>query len=103
MSNAAHTIEEQSVGGGTHRTDALGNDALPPIAGPAANENAPTSPATVLHPTRSRSDRPQLELRHVGDGRAFIRALARIIVRGELISAGLIAAPEPCADNTRAG
>lgn len=37
---------------------------------------------------------PFVELRHTGDGRAFVRALARSIVRAELIAAGVIAAPE---------
>lgn len=38
---------------------------------------------------------PLLELRPAGDGRAFVRALARVIVRGELIAAGVIATPDP--------
>jgi hypothetical protein len=37
---------------------------------------------------------PRLELRPVGDGRAFIRSLARSFVRRELIAAGVIATPE---------
>ena len=48
-------------------------------------------------------DAPILELRVVGDGRAFIRALARIIVRRELISAGLIADPDPCLVDAQTG
>lgn len=53
-------------------------------------------------------DRPILELRLVGDGRAFLRALAGILVRRELIEAGAIPDPERCKavptrDNERVG
>jgi hypothetical protein len=41
-------------------------------------------------------DRPILELRLVGDGRVFLRALASILVRRELIEAGVIPDPERC-------
>jgi hypothetical protein len=41
----------------------------------------------------SNDNAPALELRTVGDGRAFIHALARTIVRRELIAAGLIPSP----------
>jgi hypothetical protein len=41
-------------------------------------------------------DRPILELRLVGDGREFFRALAGILVRRELIEAGVIPDPERC-------
>jgi hypothetical protein len=34
------------------------------------------------------ADPPVLDLRIVGDGRAFFRAIARILVHHELISAG---------------
>lgn len=42
------------------------------------------------------ADRPILELRPVGDGRVFFRALAGILVRRELIEAGVIPDPEGC-------
>ncbi|MBA3462531.1 MAG: hypothetical protein H0T46_21425 [Deltaproteobacteria bacterium] len=60
-----------------------------------ANDNTQVHTTVSLYPTSRRSDAPQLDLRHVGDGRPFIRALARNIVRHELISASLIAAPAP--------
>lgn len=49
---------------------------------------------TSEHPTAA--DPPVLELRATGDGRAFYRALARILVRRELVSAGAIPAPDGC-------
>jgi hypothetical protein len=48
-------------------------------------------------------DSPILELRTVGNGRSFVRALARIIVRRELISIGLIPDPDPCLENAQTG
>ena len=39
---------------------------------------------------------PIVELNIVGDGRPFVRTLARLLVRRELISAGLIADPDRC-------
>lgn len=57
----------------------------------------------VATPASHLEDAPVLELRFVGDGRAFVRALARIIVRHELISAGLIANPDACVLDARAG
>lgn len=102
MSQSKRIVEEKFCEVADRAPSAFGNNAAPMAEG-VANDNAPASPAVVLHPTRCESDAPQLDLRLVGDGRAFIRALARIIVRCELISAGLIAAPEPCAPKTRAG
>jgi len=54
------------------------------------------------------ADPPVLELRPVGEGRAFCHALARIIVRRELILAGMIPDPDGCKisptqDNTHIG
>ena len=48
----------------------------------------------------SDGDPPALELRSVGDGRVFYRALARILVRRELISLGVIPDPDGCAPST---
>jgi hypothetical protein len=42
------------------------------------------------------ADRPTLELHTAGDGRAFCRALARIIVRRELVSVGAIPDSNGC-------
>ena len=63
-----------------------------------------TSPLpNVATSARLVEDRPVLALRAVGDGRAFIRAIARVIVRRELISAGLIADPDACSIVSQAG
>lgn len=48
-------------------------------------------------------NRPVIDLVPVGDGRAFARALARIIVRRELISRGAIADPDRCEEPRLAG
>lgn len=48
-------------------------------------------------------NRAVVELVSVGDGRAFYRTLARIIVRRELISMGVIADPERCEAERLAG
>lgn len=42
------------------------------------------------------ADPPVLELRSIGDGRAFYRALASIIVRRELKAAGVIPDLDAC-------
>lgn len=47
-------------------------------------------------------DAPILELRPVGDGRRFLRVLARSIVRRELIAAGLVEA-DRCVTERKAG
>ncbi len=44
-----------------------------------------------------------VELRPVGTGRPFVRALARIIVRRELIFARLIPDPDACLSDEQAG
>lgn len=44
----------------------------------------------------ARADPPLLDLSSVGDGRAFYRSLARIIVRREMISAAVIPDPDGC-------
>jgi hypothetical protein len=46
--------------------------------------------------SRPADHEPILDLQRIGDGRAFSRALARIIVRRELISAGAIPDPDRC-------
>lgn len=53
-------------------------------------------PNTDAAKRQNMADRPVLELRLVGDGRAFFRALAAILVRRELISAGMIPDPDRC-------
>lgn len=98
--NVTHIIERLDEG--THRGPAENENKDPGRAmlDRSANDNAPTS-AVARCPTVGRCDAPLLELRPVGDGRAFIRTLARVIVRRELIFAGLIAAPDPCASEAR--
>ena len=44
-----------------------------------------------------------VELRHVGNGPEVYRALARVIVRRELISAGVIANVDRCEESQLAG
>ena len=44
------------------------------------------------------SNGPLLELRPSGDARVFYAALARVIVRRELISMGILNDPERCED-----
>lgn len=88
------------------RRDATGVQIAPAVRATsvgAANDNLPAPAGPAEYPIGGERDVPLLELRVVGDGRAFIRALARAIVRRELISAGLIAAPDPCASPRRAG
>lgn len=48
-------------------------------------------------------DGPIIELRPVGDGRRFVRVLARTLVRRELIAAGLIGDPDACGSTRRTG
>ena len=48
-------------------------------------------------------DAPLLELRHSGDARIVGRALARVIVRRELISMGILNDPDRCDDTRLAG
>lgn len=50
-----------------------------------------------------RSDPAIVELRSVGTGRPFVRALARMIVRRELIFARLIPDPDGCVTGEQAG
>lgn len=50
-----------------------------------------------------RGDGAIVALRPVGTGRPFVRALARIIVRRELIFARLIPDPEGCVTDEQAG
>lgn len=57
----------------------------------------------IADPAKSVGDAPIIKLRTVGDGRAFCRALARNIVRRELISMGLIADPARCEPEALAG
>jgi hypothetical protein len=57
----------------------------------------------IADPAKGDNDMPMIKLRPVGDGRAFCRALARIFVRRELISAGLIADPDRCEPEALAG
>jgi hypothetical protein len=57
----------------------------------------------IADPAKRDDELPVIELRPVGDGRAFCRALARNIVRRELISAGLIADPDRCEPEALAG
>lgn len=54
-----------------------------------------TEPVDQAKPVRvaEASDAAWLELKPVGNGQAFVHVLARIIVRRELITAGLIPAP----------
>ena len=65
------------------------------MSGPSAVADAarvpPPRASVAAEP--SNDNTPRLELRVVGDGRAFIQALARTLVRHELIAAGLIAGP----------
>ena len=49
-------------------------------------------------PEPANSNGPLLELRDEGDGRVFYSALARVIVRRELISMGMLSDPERCED-----
>lgn len=56
-----------------------------------ANENQPAR------------DGPIIELCTVGDGRRFVRTLARTLVRRELIALGLIPDPDACESKTRTG
>ncbi len=49
------------------------------------------------------SNGPLLELEHIGNGRAFHRALARVLVRRELISMGILNDPDRCEDTRHAG
>jgi hypothetical protein len=59
---------------------------------------ASTSDAAVSH-----GDPALVELRPVGTGRPLVRALARMIVRRELIFARLIPDPEGCFTDDEAG
>ncbi len=52
-----------------------------------------------LREQSAEGDRPTLELHTTGDGRAFYRALARIIVRRELVSSGAIPDPNGCSSS----
>jgi hypothetical protein len=54
-----------------------------------------------MKPAAIASERPLVELRAVGDGRAVAQTLARVIVRRELIFASLIDERTDC-DNQRA-
>ena len=49
------------------------------------------------------SAKPVLDLRRLGDGRLVARALARVIVRRELIFANLIDERSDCSDPRAAG
>jgi hypothetical protein len=55
-----------------------------------------TTPASQTSEHSTAADPPVLELRATGDGRTFYRALAKIVVRRELVSAGAIPAPDGC-------
>ncbi len=57
----------------------------------------------VASRTPANSNSPLLELTHVGDGRALYRALARVIVRRELISMGILNGSDRCDDTRAAG
>lgn len=75
------------------------------VLAPAAPKSAESS--AVVERQRVMSARPStiatvqndnaalVQLRVVGDGRAFVHALARAIVRAELIAAGVVPKPEP--------
>jgi hypothetical protein len=60
---------------------------------------APLAPRDAPHSGAE----PVLDLWPVGDGRGFSRALARILVRRELISACVIADSESCEGPPTAG
>jgi hypothetical protein len=62
----------------------------------AHDTSKPTAPS-------ERGDAAIIELRPVGTGRQFVQALARIIVRRELIFARLIPDPEGCVTDEHAG
>lgn len=63
--------------------------------------SAPASEGRAAAPERS--DPAIVELRPVGTGRPFVRALARMIVRRELIFARLIPDPDACLSDEQAG
>jgi hypothetical protein len=49
------------------------------------------------------SNGPLVQLEHVGDGRAVYRAIARVIVRRELIAMGILNDRDRCEETRQAG